>query len=174
MTSYNLRKRTNPVSYGEEAASQLRLTDLAKVVRLPTGTTSVCFSAESVLAAKSVLDNPTSSPDKVSTSSSELSVMYPADYREHMHQQRSDCSPLVKDALNGIPHMCSSQPYALVCILECAKKQSAGSSYATQGLGQCVPSIFFAVMQSYSIHCTDSSLSQSDEAHKSSTVSPEW
>ena len=65
MASYNLRKRTNAVSYGEEAASQLRLTDLAKVVRLPTGTTSVCFSAESVLAAKTILDNPCSSPDKV-------------------------------------------------------------------------------------------------------------
>ena len=66
MTSYNLRKRSNPVSYSEEAASQLKLTDLAKVVRLPTGTTSVCFSAESVLAAKTILDDPTSSPDKVS------------------------------------------------------------------------------------------------------------
>ena len=63
--SYNLRKRTNPVSYGEEAASQLKLTDLAKVVRLPTGTTSVCFSAESVVAAKTILDNPSSTPDKV-------------------------------------------------------------------------------------------------------------
>ena len=65
MTSYNLRKRTNPVSYSDEAASQLKLTDLAKVVRLPTGTTSVCFSAESVLAAKEILDNPSSSPEKV-------------------------------------------------------------------------------------------------------------
>ena len=65
MASYNLRRRANPVSYGEEAASQLKLTDLAKVVRLPTGTTSVCFSAESVLAAKTILDNPTSTPDKV-------------------------------------------------------------------------------------------------------------
>jgi hypothetical protein len=57
MTSYNLRKRTNPVSYSDE--------DLAKVVRLPTGTTSVCFSAESVLAAKRILDDPSSSPAKV-------------------------------------------------------------------------------------------------------------
>ena len=65
MTSYNLRKRTNPVSYSDEAASQLKLTDLAKVVRLPTGTTSVCFSAESVLAAKEILDDPSSSPEKV-------------------------------------------------------------------------------------------------------------
>jgi len=65
MTSYNLRKRTNPVSYSDEAASQLKLTDLAKVVRLPIGTTSVCFSAESVLAAKEILDSPSSSPEKV-------------------------------------------------------------------------------------------------------------
>ena len=66
MTSYNLRKRTNPVIYSEEAASQLKLTDLAKVVRLPTGTTSVCFSAESVLSAKGILDDPCSSSEKVS------------------------------------------------------------------------------------------------------------
>ena len=65
MTSYNLRKRTNPVIYSEEAASQLKLTDLAKVVRLPTGTTSVCFSAESVLSAKEILDDPSSSLEKV-------------------------------------------------------------------------------------------------------------
>lgn len=65
MTSYNFRKRTNPVSYSDEAASQLKLTDLAKVVRLPTGTTSVCFSAESVLAAKEILDDFSSSPEKV-------------------------------------------------------------------------------------------------------------
>ncbi len=63
--SYNLRKRTNPVCYGEDAGSQLKLTDLKKVVVLPTGTSSVCFTAESVLEAKAILDDPNSSTSEV-------------------------------------------------------------------------------------------------------------
>lgn len=63
--SYNLRKRTGPVCYSEDAGSQLKLTDLKKVVVLPSGTSSVCFTAESVLQAKAVLDNPQSSIPQV-------------------------------------------------------------------------------------------------------------
>jgi hypothetical protein len=63
--NYNLRKRTSPLCYSEDAGSQLKLTDLKKVVVLPTGTSSVCFTAESVLEAKAVLDHPESSTTQV-------------------------------------------------------------------------------------------------------------
>lgn len=63
--SYNLRKRTNFVDYSDDAGAQLKLTDLKKVVVLPAGTSSVCFTAESVLEAKAVLDDHGSSTAEV-------------------------------------------------------------------------------------------------------------
>ncbi len=66
--SYNFRKRTNFVDYSDEAGSQLKLTDLKKVVVLPAGTSSVCFTAESVFKAKAVLDDSRSSSAEVELS----------------------------------------------------------------------------------------------------------
>lgn len=63
--NYNFRKRTNFVDYSDDAGSQLKLTDLKKVVVLPAGTSTVCFTAESVLEAKAVLDDTQSSPAEV-------------------------------------------------------------------------------------------------------------
>jgi hypothetical protein len=63
--NYNFRKRTSFVDYSDDAGSQLKLTDLKKVVVLPAGTSTVCFTAESVLEAKAVLDDTQSSPAEV-------------------------------------------------------------------------------------------------------------
>ncbi|CAL8462494.1 g2027 [Coccomyxa elongata] len=73
--SYNFRKRTNFVDYSDEAGSQLKLTDLKKVVVLPAGTSSVCFTAESVLKAKAVLDDSRSSSAEVLGSLRQLSCL---------------------------------------------------------------------------------------------------
>ena len=72
MSGYNLRKRTNPVCYSDDAGSQLKLTDLKKVVVHPAGSSSVCFTPESVLEARAVLDNPLSTTQQV------LSQCFPA------------------------------------------------------------------------------------------------
>ena len=63
--AYNLRKRTNPISYADDAGQQLKLTDLKKVVVHPAGSSSVCFTAESVLESKAVLESPLSTTQQV-------------------------------------------------------------------------------------------------------------
>ena len=65
--AYNLRKRTNPIIYSDDAGQQLKLTDLRKVVIHPAGSSSVCFTAESVLEARAVLDNPLSTSEQAGT-----------------------------------------------------------------------------------------------------------